>query len=154
MADSPENKVLGWDDEIQNDGEYSGEESVVLPEGSYDFEVIKTEQAWYDGSTKIPACNKAVLTLTVEHEGASVNVKTDIILYKTIEWKISAFFRCIGLKKHGEKLKMKWNEVVGRTGRAHFKPREGRDGRQFNDVDRFLDPDIEVDAGDTPWGGF
>ena len=66
MADSPENKVLGWDDEIQNDGEYSGEESVVLPEGSYDFEVIKTEQAWYDGSTKIPACNMAKVFLRVD----------------------------------------------------------------------------------------
>lgn len=147
MADT---NILGWDDTIENDGG----EYIVLPEGDYPFTVTSFERGSFPGGAKIPACNKAVLTLTVEHEGSSVNVKTDIILYKTIEWKISAFFRCIGLKKHGEKLKMKWNEVVGRTGRAHFKPREGRDGRQFNDVDRFLDPDIEVDAGDTPWGGF
>lgn len=147
MADT---NILGWDDTIENDGG----EYIVLPEGDYPFTVTSFERGSFPGGAKIPACNKAVLTLTVEHEGTSVNVKTDIILYKTIEWKISAFFRCIGLKKHGEKLKMKWNEVVGRTGRAHFKPREGRDGRQFNDVDRFLDPDIEVDAGDTPWGGF
>ena len=46
MANTEE-KILGWDDEIQSDGEYSGEESVILPEGSYDFEVIKTEQAWF-----------------------------------------------------------------------------------------------------------
>lgn len=147
MADT---NILGWDDTIENDGG----EYIVLPEGDYPFTVTSFERGSFPGGAKIPACNKAVLTLTVEHEGSSVNVKTDIILYKTIEWKISAFFRCIGLKKHGEKLKMKWNEVVGRTGRAHFKPREGRDGRQFNDVDRFLDPDIEVDAGETPWGGF
>ena len=147
MADT---NILGWDDTIENDGG----EYIVLPEGDYPFTVTSFERGSFPGGAKIPACNKAVLTLTVEHEGSSVNVKTDIILYKTIEWKISAFFRCIGLKKHGEKLKMKWNEVVGRTGRAHFKPRDGRDGRQFNDVDRFLDPDIEVDAGDTPWGGF
>ena len=147
MADT---NILGWDDTIENDGG----EYIVLPEGDYPFTVTSFERGSFPGGAKIPACNKAVLTLTVEHEGTSVNVKTDIILYKTIEWKISAFFRCIGLKKHGEKLKMKWGEVVGRTGRAHFKPRDGRDGRQFNDVDRFLDPDIEVDAGETPWGGF
>ena len=54
-----EERVIDWDDQITDDGEYSGEESVVLPEGNYPFEVIKVEKAWYDGSSKIPACNMA-----------------------------------------------------------------------------------------------
>ena len=66
MANNEEVKVLDWDDQITNDGEYSGEESVVLPEGNYPFEVIKTEQAWFDGSAKIPACNMAKVFLRVD----------------------------------------------------------------------------------------
>ena len=65
MADN-ENKVIDWDDEITDDGEYSGEESVILPEGNYPFEVIKTEQAWFDGSSKIPPCNMAKVFLRVD----------------------------------------------------------------------------------------
>ena len=53
MADNTENKAMDWDDEITDDGEYSGEESVILPDGNYPFEVIKTEQVWYDGSEKL-----------------------------------------------------------------------------------------------------
>ena len=71
--------------------------------------------------------------------------KTDLLLYKTMEWKLSAFFRCIGQKKHGERLVMDWNRVIGSRGRAHFKPRTytGNDGteRQANDLDRFYDWD-------------
>ena len=60
-----------------------------------------------------------------------------------MEWKLSSFFRCIGQKKHGERVTMDWTKVVGSKGRAHFKPRTytDRDGneRQANDVDRFYD---------------
>ena len=66
MAKIEEQKVIDWDDQITDDGEYSGEESVVLPEGNYPFEVIKVEKAWYDGSSKIPACNMAKVFLRVD----------------------------------------------------------------------------------------
>ena len=60
----------------------------------------------------------------------------------TMEWKISAFFRSIGLKKHGEKLKMKWNETIGCKGRAHVTKTQGskNDGVYFNNIGRFIDP--------------
>lgn len=138
-------KVIDWDDEIHDDGEYSGEESVVLPEGNYPFEVIKTEQAWYDGSTKIPACNMAKVFMRVDggELGKALCVE-NIYLLEKLEWKASAFLRSIGLKKHGEDIC--WRKLLhcdGETGRCrvYVDEYEGRDGqtRQSNKVQKFFD---------------
>lgn len=133
--------LMDWDDAIENDGQ----EFVILPEGDYNFTVTDFERGRFPGSAKIPACNKATLTLQVNTADGTATIKTDLILYRSLEWRISAFFRCIGQKKHGERLVMNWNTVVGSRGRAHFKPRNytDRDGneRQANDVDKFYDWD-------------
>lgn len=133
--------LMDWDDAIENDGQ----EFVILPEGDYNFTVTDFERGRFPGSAKIPACNKATLTLQVNTADGIAAIKTDLILYRSLEWRISAFFRCIGQKKHGERLVMNWNTVVGSRGRAHFKPRNytDRDGneRQANDVDKFYDWD-------------
>lgn len=130
---------IGWDDQISVDGE----QYVVLEEGDYDFTVTGFERGRFPGSAKIPACNKAVLTLTVYAQEGTANVKYDLILWSSLEWKISAFFRAIGQKKSGEAFVPKWNQVVGSRGRAHFKPRKysTRDGeeRTANDVASFYD---------------
>ena len=63
----------------------------------------------------------------------------------------NAFFRSIGQKKKGERLKMNWFDVIGRLGRAHFKPRTYvKDGeeRQTNSLVRFIDP---KDGEDLNW---
>lgn len=134
-----QNMYLDWNDTIENDGQ----EFITLEEGDYIFEVTGFERGRFPGGTKIPACNKAALTLQVKTRDGIAVIKTDLLLYKTMEWKLSSFFRCIGQKKHGERLAMDWNRVVGSRGRAHFKPRTytDRDGneRQANDVDRFYD---------------
>ena len=142
MADTyqnVQNMFLDWNDEIENDGQ----EFVTLEEGDYIFEVTGFERGRFPGGAKIPACNKAALTLQVKTAEGLAVIKTDLLLYKTMEWKLSSFFRCIGQKKHGERLQMDWNRVVGSRGRAHFKPRTytDRDGneRQANDVERFYD---------------
>ena len=132
---------MDWDDAVENDGQ----DFITLPEGDYVFEVADFERGRYPGSAKIPACNKAVLTLQVETDEGIARVRTDLILYRSLEWKISSFFRCIGQKKKGERLVMNWNAVVGTRGRAHFKPRTytTNDGeeRTTNDCDKFYDYD-------------
>ena len=149
MANATE-KVLGWDDEIQNDGEYSGEENVVLPEGNYDFEVIKTEQAWYDGSPKIPACNMAKVFLRVDGSelGTSLVVE-NIYLAEGFEWKAGAFLRSIGIRSHGDKLEFKkLLHCDGERGRCEIYVDEytGRDGqtRQSNKLRKFFDKEEEA----------
>ena len=117
-----EEKILGWDDEITNDGEYSGEESVLLPEGNYDFEVIRTDKAWYDGSDKIPACNMAKIYLRIDggELGKTMCVE-NIYLLERLEWKAAAFLRSIGLKKHGEPIA--WRQLThcdGERGRCRI----------------------------------
>ena len=139
-----EEKVLGWDDEIRNDGEYSGEENVILPEGNYDFEVIKTEKAWFDGSAKIPACNMAKVYLRIDggELGKALCVE-NIYLLERLEWKASAFLRAIGLKKHGEPIA--WRQLTqcdGEKGRCKIYVDDyKKDGetRQSNKVKNFYD---------------
>ena len=139
---------IGWEDQINVDGE----QFITLEEGDYDFTVTCFERGRFPGSAKIPACNKAVLTLTVNTPDGTANVKYDLILWSSLEWKISAFFRAIGQKKSGEAFVPRWNQVVGARGRAHFKPRkyttkEGEE-RTVNDVASFYD------AAQLPQQGF
>ena len=132
---------MDWNDAIENDGQ----EFVTLEEGDYNFTVTGFERGRFPGSAKIPSCNKAAITIAVDNGGKNVNVKFDLILYRSLEWRISSFFRCIGQKKHGERLTMDWNKVLGSVGRAHFKPRKYTNNygeeKVTNDVDRFLDYD-------------
>ena len=133
---------LDWDDEIQEDGQ----EFLVLEEGDYNFEVTNMERGRSKGGGKIPACNMAAITMSVDAgDGRTATCRTNLLLYKTLEWKLSQFFRSIGMKKDGERVKMDWNRVIGSVGRAHFKPRkyvnsEGEE-REANDVAYFIDYD-------------
>lgn len=147
---------LGWDDEITSDGG----EFHLLEEGDYTFTVTAFERGRFPGSAKIPACNKAILTLTVDDCGNTARVRHELILYSTLEGFLSAFFRAIGQKKKGEPLRPRWNEVVGSRGRARFKVRtytrkDGSEG-QANEVSKFYDYDEAVmqSADQTEMGGW
>ena len=156
MADNMANNVgMDWNDTIENDGQ----EFIILPEGDYNFVVSAFERGRFPGSAKMQACNKASLTLSVKTEEGIASVRTDLILNRLVEWRISAFFRCIGRKKHGERLVMDWNNLIGAKGRAHFKPRKYTDKegneKQANDVDRFYDYDEKnfLATDSTGFGG-
>ncbi len=147
---NPQDGCMDWDDAIENDGQ----EFIILPEGDYNFTVTDFERGRFPGGPKVPACNKAALTLQVKTKDGIAMIRTDLLLYRSLEWRISAFFRCIGQKKHGERLVMNWNKVVGSKGRAHFKPRTyTKDGeeRQANDVDRFYDYDEKNFPTEDDW---
>ena len=134
----PDDGCLDWDAVIEDDGQ----EFITLPEGEYLFEVVSFERGRFPGSAKLPPCNKAALTLQVTTPEGRARIRTDLILYRSLEWKLSSFFRCIGQKRKGERVVMDWNGIIGARGRARIKPRTytGSDGREHtvNDVDRFL----------------
>lgn len=153
MAMDP--NVMGWDDVLENDGQ----EFITLPEGDYTYTVTSLERGQFPGGAKIPPCPKATITLSIENDQGAATARIDLLLYRTVEWKIAAFFRSIGQKKHGEKAVMDWNKVVGARGKAHFRPWEyTRDGKihKVNDVERFIDYDpsaamTPVKNVDVPW---
>lgn len=136
-----ENKEIGWDAVISDKDNVR----IVLPEGDYPFKVIRMERGRYLGSAKIPACNKVTYTLVVNTNMGESYTNIDLILYSSVEWKLSSFLRCVGLKKHGEDLKLDVNKPVGCFGKAHFKPREylnkNNETRVVNDVTKFYDYD-------------
>ena len=82
---------MDWDSAIETDGQ----EFITLEEGDYNFEITNFERGRFPGSAKIPACNKAAITAVVRTAEGIATVKFDLILYRSLEWRISAFFRCI-----------------------------------------------------------
>jgi hypothetical protein len=141
MQENNKEMLMDWNDSIENDGQ----EFVLLPDGEYNFTVTNFERGRFPGGQKIPACNKATITIQVDSKDGIAVVKFDLLLYRSLEWRISQFFRSIGQKKHGEKLTMDWNKVIGSRGRAKFKQRSytalNGEERVTNDVDRFIDYD-------------
>jgi hypothetical protein len=139
MIENNKDLLIDWDDTIETDGQ----EFILLPDGEYNYKVTNFERGRFPGGPKVPACNKAIITLQVETPEGIAIVKFDLLLYRTLEWRISDFFRSIGQKKHGEKLTMDWNKVIGARGRAYFKQRsyttQYGDERKTNDVDKFID---------------
>ena len=139
MNENAVSNVMEWDDAIENDGA----EFKVLPEGDYLFRVTDYERGRFPGSAKIEPCNKATVFAKVQYEGGQVPIRFDLILNRILEWRISAFFRAIGMKKHGERVILDWNKVPGSYGKCHIRPRkyQDKDGNEheINDVVSFYD---------------
>lgn len=140
-------RTFDWDDEIENDGS----DYVLLPKGDYKFSVSAFERKRYEpkSGAKIPACNQAVLHITIDNapEG-SATIMHNLFLFSTVEWRLSEFFRAIGQKKHGERLKMDWNAVVGTSGHCKvgvrtFTKKDGTEGKS-NEIIKFYDPEDNI----------
>lgn len=133
-------RALSWDDEIEQESEFT-----LLPEGDYDFVVESFERGRFDGSEKMPPCPMAILNLRVTGKEGATTIQHRLFLHTKSEWALSAFFKSIGMKQTGEKVRMNWNAVPGAHGRCHVTVRTytGNDGsdRQANQVRRFLEPE-------------
>lgn len=150
-------RELAWDDEIEKESEF-----ILLPEGEYEFEVVSFERGRHNGSDKLPPCPKAIITLNIKNELGIVTLKHNLFLHSKCEGLLSAFFICIGQKKHGERLRMNWNNVIGAKGRAKIGIRKwtkdnGQEG-STNDIKSFCEPIRNAEPADyTPQptaGGF
>lgn len=115
---------LDWNDEITNDGA----EFISLQPGDYQFIVTNIERARHTPNPhnpgKLPACNKAIVSVKIETAEGSTTLKHNLFLHSTTEGMLSAFFGAIGQKKHGQPLKMNWN-VIGATGVCRINKRKG-----------------------------
>lgn len=140
MADvNTTGKALDWEDEIEKDSEF-----VLLPEGDYDFTVITFERGRHPGSEKLPPCNKAIVHIQVVGKEGKTTIKHQLFLHTITEGMLSSFFNAIGQKKHGEKLQMNWNSVIGSTGRCkvYIDKWKNDNGDEFesNKIKKFYDP--------------
>lgn len=146
---SNENEVFDWDSEILDDGEERS--FVTLEPGKYEFTVTGFDRAFYEAKEggKAPSCNKAVITIRISTDDGDCIIKENFLLYKKMEWKISQFFRSLGMKKHGEKLVMAWDKAVGKTGTVQITKDAGREeGVFFNHVKEWLEP---KEGDDDEW---
>ena len=129
-------RELSWDDEIAEEGSYE-----PLPEGDYRFTVSKIERARSQGKGKLPPCNMAKVTVRIPTDSGERELTENLLLHSSLEWKLSQFFLSIGLKKHGEPLRMNWTAAVGRSGKCRvvqrkYKKNDGAEGTT-NDIAKF-----------------
>lgn len=130
---------LGFNDEIEND---ETQEFITLPEGDYTFMCQEYEKAIYTGdSAKIGrGCPMVIVKLVVRSDLGNAFVQDRLYMNKNLEWKLSSFFRSIGMKKHGQKFKMDFDAAIGKEGRCHIKQTRSNDGEKiFMNVDKYLD---------------
>lgn len=147
-------RELNWDDEILEESSFT-----LLPEGDYDFVVNSFKRGRHPGSTKLPACNKAELEITVDDKkGNKGIIFHNLFLHTKCEGILSAFFIAIGQKKHGEPLRMNWNAVIGAKGRCKVAIDKwtGNDGteKQNNKITKFYEPSTAATATNFKAGTF
>ena len=157
MSNLPSNveydREFGWNDEIENDEVRS---FVLLDPGEYDYVVNTFERGRHNGSAKLPACNKAILHVCILSDLGNVEINHNLFLHSKTEGFLCKFFRSIGMRKHGERLRMNWNAVPGATGRCKVGIRKwkGKDGseRKSNEILEFLDPPEQETQPPQPAG--
>lgn len=130
-------REFGWDDTIQEDSK----DFITLTPGDYVFTVTNFERGRHTPNPqnpgKLPACNKAIITLQVETDEGLTTMTHNLFLHSSTEGMLSAFFGAIGQKKHGEPLQMNWNTVVGSTGVCRVGNRTYKDN-VYNDVKQMI----------------
>lgn len=147
----PNDGCLGWEDEISQESSF-----VLLEEGDYPFTVEKLERGRFSPKPggRIPACNQATVTFAV----GGTTLSENFLLHTRMEWKISALYAAIGLKQQGERVRMNWPAVMGRSGICRIGVREwtkddGTKG-QSNEIRKFYAPwDKEYPALQAKFGG-
>lgn len=150
-ADQPAGE-LGWDAQIEDDS--SGYKP--LPDGDYIGRVLTVERDRHNGSPKIPPCPKAVVKLLLQEKpGKTRELTMNLYLHSKMEWKLSEFFRAVGQKDHGERIRMDWTAVPGSRIRVNVKTTnsKGNDGkeRSFTNVDHCYDYDEKSFPSDPHW---
>lgn len=133
-------REFGWDDTIQQDSA----DFILLPEGLYNFVVKGFERGRHipnpQNPGKLPACNKATVSIEIEAAEGSTILKHNLFLHSSTEGMLSAFFAAIGQKKKGEPLKMNWQTIVGARGVCKVGIRT-YNGNQYNEVKSMLYPE-------------
>lgn len=146
MSEDFRGKELGWEDSVEKGSEY-----VLLPAGDYDFTVESFERGRYEGSNKVPPCNRALIKIRVEASEGTAIMNESLLLYDKMQWKLAEFFLSIGAEETDGRVKMNWGIVPQATGRAtiDIQPDRNDPSKKYNHVKKFLPkPKKEFKAGE------
>jgi len=109
-----------------------------VPDGVYDFTVLKVQDSICSKHSRYANIPKKRLTLELrEHGQTDPNVfcfETDIVCARSLSWRISQFFASIGMTDFlcdGDTFIPEWKEAVGRKGKCRVR-----------NTDRFRSPSI------------
>lgn len=145
-------RELNWDDTIENDSVFE-----LLEEGDYEFVVTGFERARHTPREcgKLPACNKAVLTIEVSNTAGKRGVIThNLFLHSSCEGMLCSFFTAIGQRRKGEPLRMNWMTVPGSKGRCKVVQKKNYNNEdKHNEIARFYEPG-DKPAQQTGFGSF
>lgn len=143
MANYNENEELDFEATIEDEGS----EFTLLPDGDYEFIIRKVTRGRFNGSDKVPACGEVNIEMTVGNSTDTTVISERFFMIRKFEWKLSQFFLSIGLKKHDEPLRMRWN-IEGMKGKCKvyvdsFAKKDGSQG-QSNKIKKFYAYDENV----------
>lgn len=117
---------------------------VLLDPGTYRFTVEKAERGYHNGSANLPACDKAIVTFAVRGADGTAHIKENFFLAESIIWKVAQLFESLGMRKHGDPLKIDFDGAVGKSGTCKVTIEDwiGNDGKdmQSNRIEAYLEP--------------
>lgn len=146
------NEIIDWDGEVGNDGQ----DFAVLPDGDSVRATILTVEKGHKKDGSAPQV-KLTLRAISENGNGEALVRDYITMTRKSEWKLCELFSALGLRKHGETLKMRW-DIEGMTFRATVLvdsyTGKGGDIMKSNKIKKYLAPtDAQYDAMCDSVGG-
>lgn len=137
-----ENQEMDWDSGIS--AEATQNEFNLPPIGDYEFKIIEFERTFSKSGKPM-----AKLNLQLNCDGQLFRVYDYLVLQQSMEWRLAAFFECIGLKKKNESLtRMPWEKVLNAHGRVKIK-HEDYNGQTNVKVEKYL-PSVASSAPSSP----
>ena len=151
-----DDRELDWEEEILNEAiSYT-----LLPDGDYPATILKMERARFEGSSKVPPCRMAKLTVALHGGERGENTVTyNLFLLQRFAWKIAEVFVSCGLASpEDERVRMQWDKLEGADCRCRIiqedytkksGPHAGETGTA-NKIVKFLPPVVRPAASAAP----
>lgn len=129
----------------------------VVPDGDYHF-AVDSHEVGYSTSEKMPPNTQQVvcyLEVPFMKDGqvATATVKNNLNIYKKALFAVRQFVECIGMVPEKGKMSVDLDKMDGLTGVCSIITVEGKNGNEYNRVERFYPPSKApaVTANDEAW---
>lgn len=133
---------------------------VVLPDGDYHF-TVESHEIGYSSSDKLPPNTQQIvcyleIPFNKNGEIITAKVRNSLNVYKKALFAIRQFVECIGMVPEKGKSAVDMDKIDGKTGICALTTIEGKNGNEYNQVQRFYPPSKApaVTANDDAWDGF